>query len=207
MRALRRTYRLLRLMPHLARGMYLARTRLPRQPPPRTEAEWATVRNWHRRALAIAGVTPRIHGTPVQGPALFVANHVSWLDISVMSTVVDAGFIGKRELASWPVLGVLIRRGGTIFVARDGRDGGRAAADEMALRLRRGERVAVFPEGTTSRGADMRRFHPRLFEAARLAGVPIQPVALGYDHPRAPFVDDEPQLQGGGALDGLDVRG
>lgn len=190
MRGLRCTARALRLIPHILRGVYLTATRLPRQPPPQTEHQWATVRAWHRRALAIAGVDTTIHGEGVDGPALFVANHVSWLDIGVLSTIVDAGFIGKRDLASWPVLGFLIRRGGTIFVDRDGRDAGTAAAEEMARRLQRGERVVVFPEGTTSRGDDVRRFHPRLFEAARIAGVPVQPVALRYDNPRAPFVDN-----------------
>ncbi len=190
MRGLRCTARALRLIPHILRGVYLTVTRLPRQPPPQTEHQWATIRRWHRRALAIAGVDTTIHGTAVDGPVLFVANHVSWLDIGVLSTIVDAGFIGKRELASWPVLGFLIRRGGTIFVDRDGRDAGTAAAQEMAQRLQRGERVVVFPEGTTSRGDDVRRFHPRLFEAARLAGVPVQPVALRYDNARAPFVDN-----------------
>jgi len=190
MRGLRCTARSLRLIPHILRGVYLTATRLPRQPPPQTEHQWATIRAWHRRALAIAGVDTSIRGEAVDGPALFVANHVSWLDIGALSTIVDAGFIGKRELASWPVLGFLIRRGGTIFVDRDGRDGGTAAAQEMAGRLQRGERVVVFPEGTTSGGGDVRRFHPRLFEAARLAGVPVQPVALRYDNERAPFINN-----------------
>jgi 1-acyl-sn-glycerol-3-phosphate acyltransferase len=190
MRALRRCRRTARLLGHIGRGLWQAARYLPRTPPPRTEAEWAVVRSWHRRALELAGIEVEPHSTAVDGPALFVANHVSWLDIGVMSTIVDAGFIGKRELAHWPVLGFLIRRGGTIFVDRDGRDGGTAAAEEMARRLERGERVAVFPEGTTSRGDDVRRFHPRLFEAARIAGVPVQPVALRYDSATAPFVDN-----------------
>jgi 1-acyl-sn-glycerol-3-phosphate acyltransferase len=187
MRLLRRLARILRVFAHVARGLWQAKRYLPRTPPPRTAAQWAIMRQWHRRALQLVGVEVRIHGQPVDGPVLFVANHISWLDIGLMATIVDAGFIGKSELADWPVLGVLIRQGGTIFVDRDGRDGGTAAAEEMAQRLQRGERVAVFPEGTTSDGGDVRRFHPRLFAAARSAGVPIQPVALRYDNARAPF--------------------
>ena len=189
MRPPRRLVRLLLLIPHIARGVWQAATRLPRVPPPRTEAEWSTVRNWHQRALEITGVEVHVHGSAVQGPVLFVSNHVSWLDISALSTVVDAGFIGKKELERWPVLGFLISRGGTIYIERGGRDAATRAATEMARRLQRGERVAVFPEGTTSRGTDVRRFHPRLFEAARAAGVPIQPVAVVYDSRHAPFVD------------------
>lgn len=195
MHPLRRPLRLLRLLPHLALGLWQAATRLPAVPPPRTEREWATVRNWHRRALEHIGIDVRIHGTPATGPALFVANHVSWLDIGTLSTVVDAGFIGKQELARWPVLGFLIRRGGTIFIERGGRGAAASAAEEMTRRLARGERVAVFPEGTTSDGSEVRRFHPRLLEAAQRTGVPVQPVALVYDSPDAAFVDDEPFLR------------
>lgn len=191
MRLIRRLFRLSRLGLHVLRGIWQAATRLPRVPPPRTEAEWSTVRRWHRRALEIAGVEIHVHGTAISGPALFVSNHVSWVDIGALSTVVDAGFIGKRELERWPVLGFLITRGGTIYIERGGRDAAARTVAEMTRRLGRGERVAVFPEGTTTRGPDMRRFHPRLFEAARAAGVPVQPAALVYDNPRVPFVDDE----------------
>lgn len=195
MRPYRRLLRLLRLLPHLALGLWQAATRLPADPPPRTEREWATVRNWHRRALALIGVEVRIHGAPATGPTLFVSNHVSWLDIGTLSTIVDAGFIGKHELARWPVLGFLIRRGGTIFIERGGRGAAANAAVEMTRRLERGERVAVFPEGTTTDGSHVRRFHPRLFEPAQRTGVPIQPVALIYDSPDAAFVDDKPFLR------------
>jgi 1-acyl-sn-glycerol-3-phosphate acyltransferase len=191
MRLLRRLYRLARLLPHIVRGIFQAATRLPSRPPPRNEAEWETVRAWARSALARIGVDLRIHGTPVRGPALVVSNHVSWLDIGALLTIVDAGFIGKQELASWPVLGYLISKGGTIYIERGGRGAAARATEEMARRLQRGERAAVFPEGTTSRIGEMRRFHPRLFEAARSAGVPVQPVALVYDNARVPFVDDD----------------
>lgn len=192
MRLLRRLYRLARLVPHLFVGLWLAATRLPRQPPPQTESEWNTVRRWHLRALELIGVDVHFHGTAATGPVLFTSNHVSWLDIAGLATVLDAGFIGKRELARWPVLGFLITRGGTIYIDRGGRGAAANAAAEMARRLERGDRVAVFPEGTTSDGNDIRRFHPRLFEAARETNVPVQPVALRYDHPAAPFVDDVP---------------
>jgi len=192
MSVLRRIQRLVRLIGHIFVGIWHAWSRLPARPPPRTEREWATVRNWHRRALEIIGVDVHIHGEKVSGPAVFVANHVSWLDISALMTVIDAGFIGKKELESWPVLGFLIARGGTIFIERGGRDAAARASEEMTRRLERGERVAVFPEGTTTRGGDIRRFHPRLFDAALRTGHPVQPVAVAYDNPSAPFVDDDP---------------
>jgi 1-acyl-sn-glycerol-3-phosphate acyltransferase len=186
----RRLIRLARLIPHLLLGLWWAATRLPRQPPPRTEHEWDTVRVWHRRLLKLMGIEVRIHGTVVQGPVLFAANHVSWLDIAGLATVIDAGFIGKRELANWPLIGFLITRGGTIYIERGGRGAAANAIDAMSQRLYQGDRVAVFPEATTSSGNDIRRFHPRLFEAARRADVPVQPIALRYDQSVAAFVDD-----------------
>ncbi len=188
MRVLRRLWRLARLIPHLFLGIWWAATRLPKHPPPRTEVEWRTVRQWHRRALELIGVDVRIHGTATPGPALFASNHVSWLDIVGLATVLDAGFIGKRELAGWPLLGFLITRGGTIYIDRGANGAAANAAEQMAGRLRGGDRVAVFPEGTTGNGRDIRRFHPRLFEAARQTDTPVQPIALRYDDPVAPFV-------------------
>jgi 1-acyl-sn-glycerol-3-phosphate acyltransferase len=191
---LRKLGRILRLIPHVGRGVWDSATRLPADRPPRTEREWETVRRWFRKAMRLAGVQVHVHGTRTEGAGLVVANHVSWLDIGALNTVMDAGFIGKDELRHWPVLGFLIARGGTVFIKRGGAGAAAEATREMAARFEHGDRVAVFPEGTTSRGDDIRNFHPRLFEAARAAGVPIQPVAIRYDHPAAPFVDDQPFL-------------
>ena len=188
MRLLRRLYRLIRLLPHIALGLWRAATILPHDRPPRSLREWDTVRRWIYRALDIVGVDVRVHGQLPDGPALVVANHISWLDLGALIPVVDAGFIAKSELARWPVLGFLIARGGTVFIDRRGNDSAARITREMIRRLEQGDRVAVFPEGMTNRGP-MRRFHPRLFEAARATGVPIQPVALHYDNDVAPFVD------------------
>ncbi|MDX1610101.1 MAG: lysophospholipid acyltransferase family protein [Halofilum sp. (in: g-proteobacteria)] len=192
MRPLRRIVRLALVVPHVLLGLWWAWRRMPAEPPPRTREQWDLVHRWNRRALALVGVRVRVHGRPAEGPTLFVSNHVSWLDIGALSTTIDAAMVGKAELRDWPVLSVLIVRGGTIFIRRGARDAASNAAAEMARRLARGDSAAVFPEGTTTRGGHhMRRFHPRLFEAARATGAKVQPVALVYDHPAAPFVDDQ----------------
>lgn len=188
MRLLRRLFRMIRLVPHIVLGLWRAATILPRDRPPRGRREWDTVRQWIYRALEIIGIEVRVHGQLRDGPALVVANHISWLDLGALIPVVDAGFIGKSELARWPVLGFLIARGGTVFIDRRGNDSAARITREMIHRLEQGDRVAVFPEGMTNRGP-MRRFHPRLFEAARATGAPIQPVALHYDNDIVPFVD------------------
>lgn len=138
------------------------------------------------------GVDVHVHGERAEGPTLFVSNHVSWLDISALLTAIDAGFVGKSELEHWPVLGLVIVRGGTIFIERGSRDSAASAIEEMVRRLGSGGSAAVFPEGTTTRGGnEMRRFHARLFEAARRTGAKVQPIAIVYDNPVAPFVDDD----------------
>lgn len=195
MRLLRRLYRLSRLLPHLLHGLWLAATRMPKDPPPTTVEQWRLVRWWHGRTLALLGIEVDVRGEPVSGPALIVANHVSWLDISALLTVVDAGFIGKHELQRWPVLGLLIRRGGTIFIHRGGRGAAAAAVEEMVVRLDAGNRAAIFPEGTTSHGVSVRRFHARLFDAALRTGAPVQPIALRYNRSDIAFVDDESFLR------------
>lgn len=192
MRTLRRLFRLSRLLLHLAKGFWWGWRRLPAGSPPQTAAHWATVREWQRQALAILGVHVRVHGERIDGPVLFVSNHISWIDIGAMLTVIDAGFVGKAELRDWPLLAFLVVRGGTIFIQRGARDAAASAAEEMARRLSRGDSAAVFPEGTTTRGGNhMRRFHPRIFEGARRVGARVQPIAIVYDNPVAAYVDDD----------------
>ncbi|MDZ7829290.1 MAG: lysophospholipid acyltransferase family protein [Halofilum sp. (in: g-proteobacteria)] len=192
MRIFRQTFRMCLAVVQLVRGMWWAKTKMPATPPPQTDEQWALVRKWHRQGLAIVGVHVHIHGERAERPVLFVSNHISWVDISALLTVIDAGFVGKAELARWPGLGLLIVRGGTIFIERGGRDAAANANTEMARRLEAGGSAAVFPEATTTRGGDaMRRFHPRLFDAARRTGARVQPIAITYDNPTVPYVDNE----------------
>lgn len=138
-----------------------------------------TRRKWFRAVLASTAVRASIEGTAPDGPALVVANHVSWLDIPVIGAAVDARFLSKHEIAGWPVIGWLARRHGTVFIRRGAGQIDRLVND-LASALRAGDRVVVFPEATTSDGRQVLRFHPRLFEAARLAGVPVLPIAVDY---------------------------
>jgi 1-acyl-sn-glycerol-3-phosphate acyltransferase len=139
----------------------------------------AARRKWFRAVLASTAVRSSVDGQIPDGPALVVANHVSWLDIPVIGAAVGARFLSKHEIASWPVIGWLARRHGTVFIRRGAGELDRLIND-LASALRSGDRVVVFPEATTSDGRQVLRFHPRLFEAARLAGVPVLPIALHY---------------------------
>lgn len=141
-------------------------------------------------------VTRRHAYRQVDGPALIVANHVSWLDVYVLNAGVPARFVAKSETRGWPVVGSIAERFGSIFIVRSSvRDAARVAR-QVRDALRSGDRVVVFPEATTTDGSELRRFHHAMFQAAVDAGVPVQPVALRYSdaHGRrsdaAAFVDD-----------------
>lgn len=135
---------------------------------------------WTRSMLHIIGIRPRRIGEPLPNPVMFVANHVSWLDIELMHSQRAVCFVAKAEIDRWPVIGWLARHAGTIFHRRGSNDSMARVIEHMAERLREGRAVAAFPEGSTGPADKVRTFHARILQAALLADVPIQPVALRY---------------------------
>ena len=111
------------------------------------------VRAWQGGLMRVFGMRMRRVGAPLPGATLFVANHVSWMDISALHSQRMMGFVAKREIDGWPVVGFMARRGETIFHQRGSQEslGGVLAA--MVARLRSGRPVGVFPEGRTRDGA------------------------------------------------------
>ncbi|AHE98740.1 lysophospholipid acyltransferase family protein [Thioalkalivibrio paradoxus] len=178
---LRGGYRLLRIIAYLFYGLWLT---LRYGFGPAGETRMAEIRRrWYRRAMALAGVEIRVHGRAPDGPALVVANHVSWLDIPVLGAVLDLRFLSKAEVARWPLIGWLARRNGTLFIHRGAHRSSQILRD-MAQALAARQRVVLFPEATTTTGTEVRHFHPRLFAAAVDTGTPVQPVAI--EHERGP---------------------
>ncbi|MCP2312076.1 lysophospholipid acyltransferase family protein [Kitasatospora paracochleata] len=139
------------------------------------------VRIWTRTLLASLGVRVRAGATaPPAGGALLVANHISWLDILLVAAVRPGRMLAKTEVGQWPVLGPLTTWGGTIFIDRDRLRSLPRTVEQATEALRRGERVVVFPEGSTWCGRYGGRFRPALFEAAVRAGAPVQPLTIRY---------------------------
>ncbi len=138
------------------------------------------VRAAARAVLAGLGVRHAMTGPGLPGGGLLVANHVSWLDVLVILAHVPARLLAKREVAGWPVLGWLARAAGTVFVdrARPRTLPGTVAA--LAVALRHGAVVAVFPEGTTGCGRGTGRFRPAMFQAAVDTAAPVVPVSLRF---------------------------
>ncbi|WP_213683742.1 1-acyl-sn-glycerol-3-phosphate acyltransferase [Roseicyclus sp.] len=137
-------------------------------------------------ACRILGLGRVIHGRPMIGAGAYVANHVGWLDIFVLSASKRLYFVAKSEVAGWPGIGWLARGTGTVFIARDRRH---AAAQTQLFedRLRAGQRLLFFPEGTSSDGRRVLPFKTTLFQAfhnERLSAIlQIQPVTLIYQAP------------------------
>ncbi len=175
---LRALGRLMRIVLHMLAGVWLTWRMVRRGA---DFAERSRIRRaWYDRALWIVGVRLRIHGEEPRRTSLVVANHVSWLDIPLIGAAMDTCFLSKAEIARWPIIGWLGRQHDTRFIER-GANQASAHFEAMRAGLDEGLQFVVFPEGTTSRGEFVRRFHPRLFAAVAGTQHPVQPVALAYE--------------------------
>lgn len=140
----------------------------------------AALRWWAGWFLRIFGIRLRREGVPLAGGTMFVANHVSWVDIVALHSQHVMGFIAKHEIRGWPMIGWLTTHAETIFLRRGDSDSLGGVMEEMTARLRAGRAVAAFPEGGTRPGDAVGPFHARIFTAAVAADAPVQPVALCY---------------------------
>lgn len=141
------------------------------------------VRGVFRALLTAFGVTLEVHGSLAEARgrgALVVDNHVSWLDIVVVNAVRPMRSVAKREIASWPVVGTLASRAGTVYLDRERLRALPDTVAELARALRGGALVNACPEGTTWCGLGLGRFRPALFQAAIDGGVPVLPVVVRY---------------------------
>jgi 1-acyl-sn-glycerol-3-phosphate acyltransferase len=143
---------------------------------------------FHRAVCRILGVRIRVTGNVAPGPALIVANHVSWLDICVLTAIVPVVFVAKREVSTWPIFGQLARLQRSVFIDRTRRSGTMAANREIGERFAQGDRVVLFAEGTSSDGNRVLPFRSSLVGAVRMMAnaetasttVTIQPAAIAY---------------------------
>ena len=138
---------------------------------------------WSAVLLKICGVRVTSAGKPLlQGPVLFVVNHVSWLDIFILNCTRATAFVAKSEIRHWPLIGWLANGADTIFIERASRHAVHKVGESMRQHFAQGQAVGLFPEGTTSTGYTLLPFYANLFEPARKAGACIQPVVLKYYH-------------------------
>lgn len=167
--------------------------------PPLAVWQWLAVRTrllddhhvpriWHRLVTRLLGIRVHVSGKPArERPLLIAANHVSWADITVLSSLTDVHFIAKSEMSGWPLIGGLARLQRSVFVERNARRRSGEQAGEIAARLTDGDPLVLFAEGSTSDGNLMLPFKTTLFAAAQMAlqadggeAIAIQPVAIAY---------------------------
>jgi 1-acyl-sn-glycerol-3-phosphate acyltransferase len=141
------------------------------------------IESWCREVLDVLSVRMNLRGEIPPGKvssALFVANHVSWMDILVMNACRRVRFVARAEVRQWPLLGWMAARTGTIFFKRTSPCELARVAKSVATFLRRGDCIALFPEGTTADGASTHASHSGLFESAIAAEALIWPVGISY---------------------------
>ncbi len=152
---------------------------------------------WSRLLCFICGLKVYVHGQKPESPVFLVANHVSWLDIPIIHSLMLAGFVAKSEIKYWPILGWLTMAGDTLFLKRGNAESRKGVINEIKKRLTSGRSVAVFPEGTVTDGSHLRTFHRQLVHAAVETQTPILPVAIkflktdGTRNDQVGFLNDE----------------
>jgi 1-acyl-sn-glycerol-3-phosphate acyltransferase len=132
--------------------------------------------------LRVRVVGELAHATPGR-PVVFVSNHSSWVDVPILGGILDGCFVAKGEVAGWPVIGTIARLGRSVFVSRQ-RGATSRELDDMRTRLRAGDNLILFPEGTSSDGSRVLPFRSSFFAVAEAGGGPpplLQPVSIVYD--------------------------
>ncbi len=175
-------YRAVRIAVHLLYAVVIAALLLPwLSAKTRTRVE----RRWNSGLMNILNIKIRLSGVvpdlSVQNMML-VANHVSWLDIYLLNAVRPVRFVSKVEVRSWPVVGWLASKTGTLFIDRSKRHDTARVNNEVSAVLSMGGCVAVFPEGTTSNGSLLLPFHSSLLQPAVNSQSQLWPAAIRYSN-------------------------
>lgn len=156
------------------------------------KAKGRVIRRWSARLLRWLGVKTIVKGSVDDAAAmdcgitsgktgrLVLPNHVSFLDVFVMDSILPSSFVAKAEIARWPVFGLIAKQVDTIFIERGNRRALLGIGQGMQKALEEGKNVLMFPEGTTSDGTRLLKLHSNLMEPAVRAGAEVIPVAVKY---------------------------
>ncbi len=178
MSSIRKLYRIILLAIMLVTGVLLSIVFL-RNTIPTHGVVSRIVTRWLGAVARSLGVKIKYYGQPLPANTLFVANHMSWLDILVIGHLVPVHFLSKHEVKTMPLFGWLATRAGTLYIRRGHHGSASDAASEITSALQQKHNCLVFAEGTTSDG-HIRRFHSRMLQSAIDAESMVQPVAIFY---------------------------
>jgi 1-acyl-sn-glycerol-3-phosphate acyltransferase len=144
------------------------------------------IRVWSRQLVRLLGIHINYNisaiatARQVDTHGLVVSNHISLIDIFVINAVMPCGFVSKAEVASWPLIGWMSRQTGTVYIERGNRRAAQRTREHMVSALAGGQRLAMFPEGTTSDGDHVLPFHGALLQSAVDAEAPVHALSLQY---------------------------
>ncbi|MCG6939386.1 MAG: 1-acyl-sn-glycerol-3-phosphate acyltransferase [Gammaproteobacteria bacterium] len=137
------------------------------------------VSKWLGLVARTLGVRIKAYGNILPEKTLFVANHISWLDILILGNLVPVHFLSKHEVKSMPLIGWLATRAGTLYIKRGCNVSATDASSEITDALNQQHNTIVFAEGKTTNG-NVRKFHSRMMQSAIDAHAMVQPVAIYY---------------------------
>ncbi len=146
---------------------------------------------FHRIVCALIGVHIHQRGQRDRHmPLLIVSNHVSWLDICVVSTVAPVVFVAKQEVGTWPIVSLLARLQRTVFIDRTRKMHTGSVTGTMAEHMNKGDAVVLFAEGTSTDGNRVLPFRSALIgavqqsiaQSAHVETVTVQPLSIAYTH-------------------------
>jgi 1-acyl-sn-glycerol-3-phosphate acyltransferase len=154
----------------------------------------SVTQQWAQGALKNFNVSVKVIGTPTSEPAIYVGNHLSYLDIVALYSIKHLCFVSKAEVGKWPIIGSATHAAGTIFVERGSVRSRVETADVLGRAVAEEQKsVCIFPEGTTSvQGKNWRR---GVFRVAQERNLWVQPLGLMYKPARrAAYIDDDTLL-------------
>lgn len=137
------------------------------------------VQHFCRRLCQVFNIEVQVHGEIPRQPALWVSNHISWLDIAVLGSSARVFFLAKAEIENWPIFGKLAKGGGTLFIKRGSGDSIRIK-EQITEFLKQDIPVLFFPEATTTDGSTVKKVHGRILAAAIDANKPVQVCLICY---------------------------
>ena len=178
MPAIRKFIRTILLVLWLISGIILTVLFLRNSRPPHGFST-RVVSTWLGLLSRVFGVKIKTYGTALPQNTLFVANHISWLDILILGELIPVHFLSKHEVKIMPVFGWLATRAGTLYIKRGHKESASEACSEITAALKKQHNNLVFAEGTTTDG-HIKKFHSRIMQSAIDADAMVQPIAIFY---------------------------
>ncbi|QZA77914.1 1-acyl-sn-glycerol-3-phosphate acyltransferase [Deefgea tanakiae] len=187
---LTRISRLIQFVLHVIHGMWVVRFRFPHMS---EQAKLQKTQTWSQQLARKLGLRVHVFGaaTPLH-PAncILIANHISWFDIFAINSITVARFVARADVQHWPVIGMLCKGAGTVFIDREKVRDAQRVNTSISTALNNQECIAFFPEGTTSNGQEIRPFKASLIQSAFETNATIQPIYLRYTNGQGEYSTD-----------------